>query len=93
MGGVWLGWAAQIVPTHVGVNRVDPSVDLAGSHCPHTRGGEPRYIVHVWAVALIVPTHVGVKRAYTVLFAAPVHCPHTRAVHPHVCGDNALKII
>ena len=32
----------RIVPTPVGVNRIQKKGVLVRFHCPHTRGGEPR---------------------------------------------------
>ncbi|SPD75241.1 conserved hypothetical protein [uncultured Desulfobacterium sp.] len=32
---------AEIVPTHVGVNRTEDLLNEASRNCPHARGGEP----------------------------------------------------
>ena len=31
----------EIVPTHVGVNRLSPGPQRSRRNCPHARGGEP----------------------------------------------------
>ncbi len=53
---------AEIVPTPVGVNRINIEKRWAEHHCPHARGGEPVHPLPDPVRGVIVPTPVGVNR-------------------------------
>ena len=68
----------NVIPTHVGVNRILLYGSNEGDRYPHTRGGEPRAQELDEILAGVIPTHVGVNRLrYAGAALASALSPHT----------------
>ena len=73
--------AAEIYPTHVGMNRWAVGERNMPAHLPHTCGDEPVVIGLGSKDGSIYPTHVGMNRVFTSSEPFIGNLPHT-------CGDE-----
>ena len=55
--------ASLVVPTHVGMARVEVRVMKIGARSPHARGDGPEAAERRVATKTVVPTHVGMARS------------------------------
>ena len=84
-----------IIPTHVGVNRIDFNLPKDLYNYPHTRGGEPCKDISYRFNPNIIPTHVGVNRKGRYFVNNIRNYPHTRGGEPdepcQICDCNKLS--